>query len=376
PERSRHTHRERAAACIHQTPPAPASADSRLLLPLHSRWRHQRNRAHRRAHLSPRRTTPPRRPCASRWSTPPPLSPNRRFLQHGSSLQFVPASTSSCALVCDVTYDARRFCNIVERHRPIGENLFFLMPLARQQDDIPGFRSANRNLNRRTPVFFDDKCRAGLAHAWQGLVDDFHRIFTTRIVARHNDQIALRTGNAAHLRTLRLVAIATAAKHRDHAPTMFAHEITRQFNEIFQGIIGVRIVHNNRKARLTRSRDNFKSPRHLFQTSGRVSDLLQSQPASERRTRRREQVIDIHTTRKRRLHSNTCLRRDPIERRQSRLHPHIFRAILRAPSIIRFPSIHPGSNICSQRNMFKPWPLGIVCVHYPDSRRCCTHARK
>ena len=76
-------------------------------------------------------------------------------------------------------------------------------------------RRRQRALDGRATVF--DPLVIRSLHARFDVVENSLGIFGARIVARHDREIGLSLGDAAHLRTLALVAIAAAAEHDDQS---------------------------------------------------------------------------------------------------------------------------------------------------------------
>ena len=70
-------------------------------------------------------------------------------------------------------------------------------------------------------------------------LDDPHRILAARIVRGDHDEVAQPSGYGAHQRTLRAIAIAAAAEHRDQRPL---RQRPRGLEQIPQRIVGVRVV--------------------------------------------------------------------------------------------------------------------------------------
>ena len=71
------------------------------------------------------------------------------------------------------------------------------------------------------------------------LFDDAVRILAARVVRRHDDEVAQPAGDRAHQRTLRAIAIAAAAEHRDQPA---ARQRPRRLEQVAQRVVGVRVV--------------------------------------------------------------------------------------------------------------------------------------
>src|SRR5207237_9632712 len=107
-------------------------------------------------------------------------------------------------------------------------DLVLFVPLAGDQHEIPRFRLADSLRERLAPVHDCERRRAVLSlrrHAVRGyddaapdFFDDAFRILAARVVRGDDHEIAQPRGDGTHERPLRAIAIAAAAKNRDHAP--------------------------------------------------------------------------------------------------------------------------------------------------------------
>lgn len=108
---------------------------------------------------------------------------------------------------------------------PLVEVVFYrsdlligLVPLAAEDDHVALFRLMERKTDGLAPVLDDGERRSALQKCGEHIAQDGVRIFGAGIVARENNEVRERRGDAAHAGSLRLIAVAPAAKERDDAP--------------------------------------------------------------------------------------------------------------------------------------------------------------
>ena len=132
---------------------------------------------------------------------------------------------------------------------PLVEVVFYrsdlligLVPLAAEDDDVARFRLAQSKADGLAPVLDDGERRSALQNGGEHISQDGVRVFGARIVARENNEVRERRGDAAHAGSLRPVTVAPAAKERDDAPIGKAAD--RREN-IFEPVGRVRIVNDD-----------------------------------------------------------------------------------------------------------------------------------
>src|SRR6185437_14641958 len=118
--------------------------------------------------------------------------------------------------------------HIVKRHGPISQNLYLLMALACQQHNVSSSCRTNRNRNCPRTVYFYDAVCACCSDTGQRFFNNGHRLFTARIVAGQDNQIAPLTGSLSHPWTFRTVPIPAATKQRNHPATALMRQLPRQ----------------------------------------------------------------------------------------------------------------------------------------------------
>ena len=99
----------------------------------------------------------------------------------------------------------------------VAQDLNFFMSLAGEQDYVTRFRRFNRKLDSGGAVGLDDAICRCLANPNERFSDDRIGVFGARIVAGQHNKITSLTRCPAHLRSLRPVTVAAAAKERDDA---------------------------------------------------------------------------------------------------------------------------------------------------------------
>src|SRR4051794_37448517 len=98
---------------------------------------------------------------------------------------------------------------IVERQLPAGDLLPLLVPLARDDDDVPRPGQLERPSDRPPPIELDLYFTVS---SYENLVDDRLRLLAPRVVRGDDRHIGQRRGDMAHLRALAAVAVAAAAE--------------------------------------------------------------------------------------------------------------------------------------------------------------------
>ena len=110
------------------------------------------------------------------------------------------------------------------------------------------------------------------------------RILAARVVGGDDDQVAEASGDGAHQRTLRAIAIAAAAEDGDDAP---ARSVPRRLEQIAERVVGVRVVDHHRDfvlrtgGQLKRVRARRRAPRRRVR-SRRTADRARSRSPPRR----------------------------------------------------------------------------------------------
>ena len=169
-----------------------------------------------------------------------------RRLEHGAGAQspLLPTSDSLPFTIAQIAQDGKRNFGVVERDGAVGEDLFFLVALAGQQNDIARLGSLQRKANGGRAIRFHGVLRCRVAFSPGSISARIAaRIFGARIVAGGDDEIAALARGLPHLRPLGAVAVAAAAEERDaRACLILRGHLPRERSQIAQGVVGVRIV--------------------------------------------------------------------------------------------------------------------------------------
>ena len=139
---------------------------------------------------------------------------------------------------------------------PLVEVVFYrsdlligLVPLAAEDDHVALFRLMERKTDGLAPVLDDGERRSALQNGGEHIAQDGVRVFGAGIVARENNEVRERRGDAAHAGSLCPVAVSPAAKERDDAPIGKAAD--RREN-IFEPVGRMRIVNDDGERRTQR----------------------------------------------------------------------------------------------------------------------------
>ena len=116
------------------------------------------------------------------------------------------------------------------------------MPLAAEDDDVALFRLMERKTDGLAPVLDDGERRSALQKCGEHIAQDGVRVFGAGIVAREDNEVRERRGDAAHAGSLCPVAVSPAAKERDDAPVGKAAD---RGENIFEPVGRVRIVNDD-----------------------------------------------------------------------------------------------------------------------------------
>ena len=123
-------------------------------------------------------------------------------------------------------------------------------------------------------IRFDHVAHARRLEGGLNLGQDRARIFGARVVAGGDDEVASLPGRGAHLGALGAVAIAPAAEEGEDAAAGCAPSSAGQGpDEIAQGVVGVRVVHDDRE-RLARI-DGLKAPGHRLELWNGGDELIE-----------------------------------------------------------------------------------------------------
>src|SRR6266699_2895132 len=155
---------------------------------------------------------------------------------------------------------------IVKFERSVGENLIILMALSGQQHDVSVSGFLHGHADRLFPVRLDQIFAGGFLQPHNDIADDFQRVLAAGIVARKNRQVAQPAGDFPHHRPLGSVFFAAASEERDDSA--LGIQLARRSNQVFQCIVGVRIIDNHQK-RLAQV-DPLETPRDALEVADSV----------------------------------------------------------------------------------------------------------
>ena len=113
-----------------------------------------------------------------------------------------------------------------------------------------------------------------------------------------------RSGDGTHERTLRAIAIAAAAEHRDETPV---RQRARGLQQVPQRVVGMRVVDDDRDF-VFRARYDLEAARHAVERRQSTLDRVERQPERGRRGDRRENVVDVGPADERRF-ARVCVPR-------------------------------------------------------------------
>ena len=111
----------------------------------------------------------------------------------------------------------------------------------------PGLRFVNGQRNGFSAIGLQHILGAAALQAGQGVVHDVERVFTARIVAGQDHEVAARSGRLAHQRPLAAVAVAAASENRDDpaCASPLRQKVARQRGQVAQRVVGVGVVHDD-----------------------------------------------------------------------------------------------------------------------------------
>ena len=157
--------------------------------------------------------------------------------------------------------------DIGERQTYAAHVLIRLVPLAGQQDHVLYISLAYCPGDRCGTVDFD----FAPGHAGNDVGDDILWLFAARIVAGHQRAIGQALGQGAHLRTLALVAIATATEDNHQAATAAPRHGTQGDQGVFQRIRRMGVINDNQRlADSTHTLHAARRRRHFRQAARHV----------------------------------------------------------------------------------------------------------
>src|SRR2546425_8087331 len=107
---------------------------------------------------------------------------------------------------------APRHLTIAKFERPVRHNLIILVPLSSQQHNVSCARFVHGHTDGLLTVRLDQILAGCFLQSHDDVADDFQRIFTARIVARKNRQVAQPAGDFSHHGSLGAVLLAAAPK--------------------------------------------------------------------------------------------------------------------------------------------------------------------
>ena len=156
------------------------------------------------------------------------------------------ARVSSSSISTRLSSMARRAtARIIEGNFPVGEFLVGFMPLARDENDVAGARELNGFPDGFGPVgnfLVPVGSKAG-SHFGENL----RRVFAAGVVGGEDGPVGGLLGGGGHERTLGAVAVAAASEDGDETIRL---EFSERPQHIAQGVLGVRIIHENLEAAL------------------------------------------------------------------------------------------------------------------------------
>src|SRR5439155_2610227 len=202
----------------------------------------------------------------------------------GSSFTIVPCLAEN--LLCDL--------HIIKGDRTIPHHLHFFVALASDHHYVPRTGFMNRESYGRFAIRLRLIFRSRALQSDHGIVDNCERIFAARVIGGQHHEITAPAGGLAHYWALGAIAIAAAAKHSDH-PTFLASTLDKlatESREIAECIIGMRIVHDDRKRLF--AIDSLKAAGDASQRFDAACDSLLIAITRISRGRRSQDVVHVH----------------------------------------------------------------------------------
>src|SRR5271165_745115 len=137
--------------------------------------------------------------------------------------------------------------DVVEGNHTFPGHLMFLVALTRDKNDVPCLGIVYSQLDSLMPVRLQRVAGAGALQPWQRVVHDGDGVFTARVVAGQNYEVAASSCGFAHQRPLGAIAIAATSEDGDHAsrPTPLIEEIVGHCREVADSVVGVGIVYDH-----------------------------------------------------------------------------------------------------------------------------------
>ena len=174
----------------------------------------------------------------------------------------------------------------IGKRQTLPENfLIRLVTLARDQHHVIGGRFSDGDTDGLGAI---DDAFGNRPRSCCNLVQDFHRVFSARVITGNDDTIGLLACQLTHDRALAGVAIAATAEHAYQPPLARTHRRAQGLQHLCQGIRGVGVVDDDQ--RLTHPPHQLHAPCGRRQARQAWLQLIERQAARQQRTRDCQQI--------------------------------------------------------------------------------------